>query len=233
VPGPHAAKIQLAPLGDLAIVDLTAAPLLPACRAAKRTIDVVLAGAVLLVALPVLFLAAIAIRVDSPGSWLFHQERVGADGRRFRMHKLRTMRTAEAGDRHRDYVAGMIDGTATQIDGLYKLVDDDRRTRVGRVLRKLSIDELPQLWNVLRGQMSIVGPRPALAQEVERYRPAALQRLAIKPGLTGLWQVSGRSRVSYDRMVELDAEYWQRWSLLLDLRILAKTPTTLLRGETA
>jgi lipopolysaccharide/colanic/teichoic acid biosynthesis glycosyltransferase len=204
------------------------------CRLLKRTVDVVVAAAVLVLSLPVLVIAAVAILAEGPGGVVFAQTRVGLGGRPFRMYKLRTMRPANDDGEHKAYVSELIRGQGQPQGGIYKLVADDRRTRVGRILRMFSIDELPQLWNVLRGDMSVVGPRPPLSAEVALYDQAAWRRMATKPGLTGLWQVSGRSRLSFQEMVELDVRYWQQWSPLLDVRILLRTPKAVLWGrETA
>ena len=204
------------------------APLPPLCRAFKRTTDVVVAGTTLLLALPLLTVAAVAIVVESPGGWLFAQTRLGADGRPFRMYKLRTMRRDNDDSAHRAYVAAYIRGEGQAAAGMYKLTGDPRRTRVGALLRRFSIDEFPQLWNVIRGDMSVVGPRPPLPSEAELYDAMARRRMAAKPGLTGLWQVSGRSRLTFAEMVELDVRYWVDWSPLLDLKILARTPKVVL-----
>jgi lipopolysaccharide/colanic/teichoic acid biosynthesis glycosyltransferase len=205
-----------------------------AYAALKRALD--LAGAFGLLALtgPLLALCALAIWLESPGPVLFRQERVGERGRRFTMLKLRSMRTSSDPMLHREYVASFIRGQA-QADaqgGMYKLVDDPRITRVGRWLRRTSLDELPQLWNVLRGEMSLVGPRPPIPYELEHYQPAHLQRLEARPGITGLWQVSGRNRTTFEQMVALDLEYIRRRSLALDLWILFKTvPVVFARAE--
>ena len=204
------------------------APLPPLCRAFKRTTDVVVAGTTLLLALPLVTVAAVAIVVESPGGWLFTQTRLGADGRPFRMYKLRTMRGDNDDSAHRAYVAAYIRGEGQAVAGVYKLTADPRRTRVGTLLRRFSIDELPQLWNVIRGDMSVVGPRPPLPGEAELYDAMAWRRMAAKPGLTGLWQVSGRSGLTFAEMVELDVRYWVGWSPLLDLKILARTPKVVL-----
>ncbi len=138
------------------------------------------------------------------------------------------MRAGSNDGEHRAYVAALINGEGEPQDGMYKIVDDHRRTTVGKLLRSFSIDELPQLWNVLRGDMSVIGPRPPLPEEAALYDRATWARMAVKPGLTGLWQVSGRSRLSFEEMVELDIRYWREWSPLLDLRILARTPKAVL-----
>lgn len=203
-------------------------PIPVAGRAVKRAID--LAGALLvgLIALPILALAAIAIKLDSKGPVFFIQERMGRDGRRFRLVKLRTMSVDNDDSQHLAYVASMIKGEAEQHDGVFKLTADPRVTRVGRILRKLSIDELPQLWNVVRGDMSLVGPRPPMPTEVALYDARAWERLRVKPGLTGLWQVSGRNRLGFADMVELDLSYWASWSLGRELSILLRTPAAVL-----
>ena len=202
--------------------------LAPSGRLFKRVVDILVATMTLAVALPVLVLAAVAVVVDSPGGAFFVQTRVGRGGRPFRIVKLRTMHKDNDDSQHRAYVAALIRGEGESSDGMYKMVEDDRRTRVGRRLRGLSIDELPQLWNVLRGEMSVVGPRPPLPEEAALYDEGAWARMAAKPGLTGLWQVSGRSRLSYEEMIELDVRYTREWSALLDLQILLRTPKAVL-----
>jgi lipopolysaccharide/colanic/teichoic acid biosynthesis glycosyltransferase len=177
--------------------------------------------------------AALAVRTDTRGPVLFAQERVGLGGRTFRILKLRTMVVDNDDSEHAAYVAALITGRAHTREGVYKLVGDSRITRVGRFLRRYSIDELPQLWNVLRGDMSLVGPRPALPREVALYDGHARRRLAVKPGLTGLWQVSGRCELSFVEMVDLDIAYGRDWSLLSDVRILLKTPAAALTGRGA
>jgi lipopolysaccharide/colanic/teichoic acid biosynthesis glycosyltransferase len=134
---------------------------------------------------------------------------------------------------HRRYVASLLRGEGTTHDGIYKMANDPRITRVGRIMRRLSIDELPQLFNVLRGEMSLVGPRPPLPSEAELYDARSWGRLACRPGITGLWQVSGRSKLTYLEMIELDLEYARTWHLALDVRILAKTPFVVLSRQGA
>ena len=208
-------------------------PLPPVCAGFKRTVDVVVATVALVVALPVIAGAALAISIESPGGWLFTQTRLGANGRPFRLYKLRTMVSGNDDAQHRAYVASLILGQGAASDGLFKLVNDPRRTRVGSILRRFSIDELPQLWNVLKGDMSLIGPRPPLPSEAELYDEATWSRMAVSPGLTGLWQVSGRSRLTFAEMVALDVRYWQNWSPLLDMRILLRTPRAVLFSDTA
>jgi len=184
---------------------------------AKRAFDVVVSLIALVLTGPLLAVSAVMIKLSSPGPALFHQERVGQGGRVFRIHKLRTM--IEGAD-------AMVVGLAEQneADGpLFKVRQDPRVTRVGRVLRGLSIDELPQLWNVLMGEMSLVGPRPALVRELFGWLPEVHNRLRVKPGVTGMWQVSGRSSSSFDDYVRHDLFYVDNWTLLRDLVILGKT----------
>ncbi len=204
-----------------------------AARAYKRVIDIAVAGVALLVAAPILVLAAAAIKLDDSGPVLFRQQRVGRDGRQFRIYKLRTMRLANDEGQHAAYVAAMIRGDAERHSGMFKLVDDPRVTRIGRILRKYSIDELPQLWNVIRGDMSIVGPRPSLPRETAMFDARMWQRLRVKPGLTGLAQVSGRQELDWAQQVEYDISYWRQWRASLDLKIIYKTPAAVFRQRGA
>jgi exopolysaccharide biosynthesis polyprenyl glycosylphosphotransferase len=193
----------------------------------KRLFDVASAAILMVVLAPVLGLCALAVRLDSPGPVLFRQRRAGQDGRPFTMVKFRTMRVDADPALHREYAAAFIRGQARQhpvgTNGTFKLVHDPRITAVGRWLRRTSLDELPQLWNVLKGEMSMVGPRPPIPYEIEHYQPAHLARLAVRPGITGLWQIGGRSDTTFEEMVALDLEYIRSRSLLLDLRILVAT----------
>lgn len=195
--------------------------------AAKRTFDVLGAVVGLIVAAPLFVLTAIAIKVDSRGPVLFRQERVGKEGRRFSVYKLRTMAVGAEDRRHEVEALNEADGP------LFKIRDDPRVTRVGRVLRRYSIDELPQLVNILTNDMSLVGPRPALADETAGWDAADYQRLLVKPGLTGMWQVSGRSDTSFDEYVRLDLYYVHNWSLATDVAIVAKTIPAVLRARGA
>jgi lipopolysaccharide/colanic/teichoic acid biosynthesis glycosyltransferase len=208
-----------------------------ATAASCRALDVLVASVLLVALLPVMLAIAIAIRIDSPGPAVFRQRRLGRHLKAFTVNKFRTMRTGVTADVHRAYVLGLITRDAEQpADGgrLYKLTVDQRVTRLGRWLRKTSLDELPQLWNVLTGSMSLVGPRPSLAYEVERYPKDWYLRFEVKPGLTGLWQVSGRNRLTWEQMIRLDEEYVRRRSLRLNLWILLQTvPTVLLARDAA
>lgn len=216
-PGPAARLDGVAP-------GLFAPGLSRGARAFKRSLDVAVALAVLLAVLPVLVLAGVLVKLDSRGPVLFSQVRVGAGGRRFRILKLRTMHVDNDDAIHRAYVAALIRGDADRQDGMFKLVHDPRITRVGRWLRRFSIDELPQMWNVARGDMSLVGPRPPLPAEVELYDERALERLAVKPGVTGLPQVSGRCELTFAESVDLDIEYVRSWTVGMELKILLLTP---------
>lgn len=193
-------------------------------RLAKRAIDV--CGSVIALALlsPLFAVAMVAVGLSGPGPVLFMQDRCGLHGRLFRFYKFRTM-VADAEDCKAELAhLNEVSGPA------FKIKLDPRITRVGAVLRKLSLDELPQLWNVLKGDMSLVGPRPPTRDEVERYTRRQAQRLAVIPGITGLWQVSGRSTIAdFDQWIDLDLRYAEQWSVWLDLFILVKTPLEVLR----
>lgn len=207
----------------------------------KRGFDLVCGTILAVFVLPVVGLAALAIVVCDGRTVLYRQERVGAHGQRFEMLKLRTMHPRSPDLLHREYVQqwicndlgnGSNGHSASGTDhAVFKLCDDPRVTRLGKFLRRFSLDELPQLWNVLRGDMSLIGPRPALPYELELYQEWHCRRLEGMPGITGLWQVSGRNRISFDDMVRLDVEYLEHWSLASDIRILLHTIPVLLRGE--
>jgi exopolysaccharide biosynthesis polyprenyl glycosylphosphotransferase len=185
--------------------------------AIKRTLDIFISSVALLLLSPLLLLLALLIRLTSPGPILYRQTRCGLAGRRFTLFKFRTM-VANAQALRVDLEA------LNEMDGpVFKITDDPRCTPLGRLLRKFSLDELPQLWNVLRGDMSLVGPRPPLPEEVDRYEPWQRRRLRARPGLTCLWVLEGRSRLNFRQWVELDLHYIENWSLGLDLRILLRT----------
>jgi lipopolysaccharide/colanic/teichoic acid biosynthesis glycosyltransferase len=193
----------------------------------KRAFDVVVAASLLLALTPLIAATAILVRVDSPGPILIRQLRIGRDLRPFYMHKFRSM-VADA-EQRLELLSHLNEAQAP----LFKIRRDPRLTRVGAALRRSSLDELPQLWNVLRGQMSLVGPRPPFGHEVEQDFLRQRIRLRVRPGMTGLWQISGRSDLNYDQMVRLDIRYVRRWSLLTDLRILARTLPVVLVGRGA
>lgn len=198
----------------------------------KRALDIVLASLGLAVLGPLCALIALAIWLDSPGGVLFRQTRLGRDGRPFTMYKFRTMHPHADDSLHRQAVARWAHGAADG-DGPhpYKPERDPRVTRVGRVLRLTGLDELPQLLNVLRGEMSLVGPRPAIPYELVHYRPWYYQRFRVMPGITGLWQVNRHRAPSLPEAVELDVRYIERMSPALDLAILARTVPLVVRGR--
>jgi lipopolysaccharide/colanic/teichoic acid biosynthesis glycosyltransferase len=205
----------------------------------KRTTDIIGSAALLVLASPLLVAVALAIKLTSKGPVIFQQDRLGQFGARFKCLKFRTMYTDNDPKIHEEYcqrfIAGRADGeTASGKPPVYKITNDPRVTPLGRFLRKTSLDEFPQFWNVLAGQMSLVGPRPPVPYEYAVYDIWHRRRvLEAKPGVTGLWQVSGRSRMSFNDMVRLDLRYSQSWSLWLDLKILVATPRAVLGGEGA
>lgn len=195
--------------------------------AVKRLIDIVVSLIAILVLIPLSLVVAVAIKLDSKGPVLFKQARVGRNGGLFTLYKFRSMH--ENADQIKQSLGDMNEAQGP----VFKIKHDPRITKVGAFIRKTSLDELPQFINVLRGEMSLVGPRPPLPQEVEKYTDYQRGRLAVKPGLTCLWQVQGRSSVSFDRWVELDLEYIRRQSILLDLSIMVKTIPAVLKGTGA
>jgi exopolysaccharide biosynthesis polyprenyl glycosylphosphotransferase len=202
-------------------------PISPLYRIAKRLLDVTVSATVLVILAPVFAACAIAVWRSSPGPIIFRQERVGLRGQTFTFLKFRSMYHRADAAPHREYVTAFIRGEAAQQDDgdkqVYKLVTDTRVTPVGRLLRRTSLDELPQFWSVLRGDMSLVGPRPPIPYEVEHYRPDQLARLGVKPGITGLWQISGRSSTTFAEMVALDLLYIKQQSFWFDVAILLRT----------
>jgi lipopolysaccharide/colanic/teichoic acid biosynthesis glycosyltransferase len=209
-------------------------------RAIKRGMDIIGSATALVLLSPLFILISVWIKFTSKGPILFRQKRVGQYGRRFTFLKFRSMYFMSDSKIHEDYVKGFITGNAgppesdKSLSALYKLKDDPRVTSVGRVLRKTSLDELPQFINVLKGDMSLVGPRPPVPYEFEAYDRWHKSRLLVaKPGITGLWQVHGRSRTTFDDMVRLDLRYARSCSLWLDVKILLKTPRAVFNGEGA
>jgi lipopolysaccharide/colanic/teichoic acid biosynthesis glycosyltransferase len=201
----------------------------------KRLVDVTFSALALLVLFPVFLLIAVLVKISSKGPVLFRQQRVGRFGKRFTFLKFRSMRVANESTIHEQYVKGLIAGQVkAPKDGVFKIQNDPRVTTVGRFLRKTSLDEFPQFWNVLVGDMSLVGPRPPLPYEVAAYDIWHRRRLLeAKPGITGLWQVTGRSRTCFDDMVRLDLHYMQSSCLWLDLKILLRTPRAVVAGDGA
>ena len=198
----------------------------------KRTFDIFSSTVLLILLSPILAIAWVAVRFSSPGPAIFRQQRLGLHGEPFTLRKFRTMRTDTSTTQHQEATSQWILGKPIETDApggedsnpnVYKIANDARITRVGKVLRATSIDELPQLWNVLIGDMSLVGPRPPIAYEVDRYTEYHKRRLDVPPGVTGLWQVSGRNKLSFDEMVDLDIAYIESWSLGLDIEILLRT----------
>jgi exopolysaccharide biosynthesis polyprenyl glycosylphosphotransferase len=196
-------------------------------KLAKRAFDVAVASAMIVVTAPIILLAIVAIRLDSKGPLFFRQVRLGIDGREFKIIKLRTM-VADAEQRKRELMKH------NESDGpLFKMKRDPRVTTVGRFLRKTSIDELPQFWNVIRGDMSVVGPRPALPAEAEGWTDELHDRLRVLPGITGMWQVYGRAETTFDEYKRLDLYYVDNWSLFHDIRIVVRTVWVVLAGRGA
>jgi lipopolysaccharide/colanic/teichoic acid biosynthesis glycosyltransferase len=201
----------------------------------KRCVDVVVASVLLLVFAPLMTLIAVLVRLDSPGPAIFRQVRIGQNGHEFKILKFRTLVTHAPDTLHKDYIAAAMaerhrlsnpapEGPGAQSRQLVIPAQESYVTRVGRWLRKTSLDELPQLINVVRGEMSLVGPRPLPSYEVAGLVGWERRRLAMPQGMTGLWQVSGRSALPYLRMLELDVQYVEQWSILADLKIMLRTP---------
>ena len=219
--------VDIDDLGGIPLIGIKTVSIKGWNLALKRVLDAVLAALALALLSPLMLLVAILIRLDSPGPVIFRQTRVGRGGRPFTVFKFRTMR--EGAEREQEALTRL-----NEADGpLFKIKEDPRRTRLGVFLRRTSLDELPQFYNVLKGEMSLIGPRPALPSEVEQYQPWQRRRLETWPGLTGLWQVSGRSDRTFDEMVLLDIYYIENWSPLLDLKIALKTIPTLILGTGA
>jgi len=230
-------KTEVEQIGVLPVVTLFQEPLTGAERFVKRASDLLISAIALLVSSPLIAVIAIATKLDSRGPVFFRQERVGMDGRIFLCYKFRTM-IADADDSiHREAYLKNIEGAAAANAGndeepvFGKVKNDPRITRVGRFLRRTSLDELPQFWNVLIGDMSVVGARPPIPYEVENYEARHRRRLDMKPGITGLWQVSGRNRLTFEEMVRIDLYYIENWSVWLDLKIMFMTLPAVFRGN--
>ena len=196
-------------------------------RYGKRLVDLALGFPATIALLPILLICAVAIKLDTPGPVLYRSTRVGRGGKTFRFYKLRSM--VQGAEHHQSQLAHLNEVTGP----VFKIARDPRITSVGRILRKTSLDELPQLFNVIKGEMSLVGPRPPIPKEVAQYEPWQLRRLSVRPGITCLWQISGRSRLGFDEWMRLDMEYIDRRCLALDLRILARTIPAVFSGEGA
>jgi exopolysaccharide biosynthesis polyprenyl glycosylphosphotransferase len=229
-------KTEIDQIGALPMIRLFREPLSKASRIVKRVSDTVIAVVGLTSLFPLWVIIAALIKWNSKGPVLFKQERVGMDGRIFLVYKFRTMHVDSDHTTHEEHQRLFIAGRAEANLGdaerpAYKLPADPRITPIGRWLRRTSLDEVPQLFNVLMGEMSVVGPRPPIPYEVEAYELAHRKRLDMKPGVTGLWQVSGRNRLPFAEMVRLDLFYIENWSLLLDLKIILRTVLVVLRGD--
>lgn len=220
-------RLDVDDLGGIPIIGIKEVRISRIGRLFKRALDIVLAALGLLLASPLMLLAALAIKLDSPGPVFFRQTRVGEHGRLFTVFKFRSMR--EGAEEELEQLLAYNEASGP----LFKMKDDPRRTRVGRLLRTTSLDELPQFFNILLGDMSLVGPRPGLPSEVEQYQPWHRQRLEVQPGLSGLWQVSGRSDLTFDEMCLLDIYYIENWSLALDFVIMLRTIPRVLFGSGA
>lgn len=211
------------------LIELKPTPLDGWGRIVKRLFDFILSALAIVILSPVLIIVAVIVRLGSPGSALFIQERPGQFGRKFKLYKFRSMYThMSTGDKYggdkAEALRKQLENTGNEASGLlFKMKDDPRITRIGKFIRKTSLDELPQLFNVINGEMSLVGPRPPLSSEVAQYNKEQLRRLLVKPGITGLWQVSGRSETSFDEYLKLDMYYIEHWSLWIDIKIILKT----------
>jgi len=226
---PHSiARMELHEFDGFPLLSFSTTPTNEALMFVRRILDVVLAGFILVTAGPLIMLpTAILIRLTSPGPVLFRQKRCGLNGRQFVMYKFRSM--VNNAEQLRVEVEGL-----NEMDGpVFKSSRDPRITTIGKIIRRFSFDELPQVFNVLRGDMSLVGPRPPLPDEVARYERWQRRRLSMKPGMTCLWQISGRNEVSFEDWMKLDLTYIDNWSLLLDLKILLKTVPVVLLGRGA
>jgi exopolysaccharide biosynthesis polyprenyl glycosylphosphotransferase len=220
-------RLSLRPLDGLPLIHVKIPEFEGGVHLLKRAMDIAVAVVALIPIAVAAPLIALMIKLDDHGPALFRQTRVGRDGREFQILKFRTMRTTAEAE------LGALRSHNEGAGPLFKLKRDPRITRVGSVLRKFSLDELPQFWNVLRGEMSVVGPRPPLPSEVTAYDGTVYRRLYIKPGITGLWQVSGRSDLSWEESVRLDLRYVENWSMLTDLMIMWRTARVMLRPKGA
>lgn len=219
--------VQIGNINTLPVVTLVKTPMRGIGLAIKRLIDIIASLILIFIISPIFIITAVAVKLDSKGSIIYKQQRIGKNGKQFNMLKFRSMVTDA------DALLKKLQ-TKNEMDGIaFKMKDDPRITNVGRFIRKYSIDELPQLFNVLKGDMSLVGPRPPLPNEVERYGDWEWRRLEVLPGITGLWQVSGRSDLSFQQWMNLDIYYIENWSIAFDIKILLKTIPVVIKGEGA
>jgi exopolysaccharide biosynthesis polyprenyl glycosylphosphotransferase len=225
-------RVSMHTIEGFPIFGLTPARIPRSSRLLKRAVDLLVASLLLLVSLPMMALIALLVRLDSPGPVFFRQPRLGMDEKEFTILKFRTMRDGTEEDAHRDYIRLIMDpGAAPGPQSLYKLARHDAVTRVGRWLRKTSLDEWPQLVNVLRGDMSLVGPRPCIPYETEFFAPYHFERFLVPAGITGLWQVEARAHSTFAEALDLDVAYARGWSLALDFRLLVRTPLLMFRRK--
>ncbi|MEM7582247.1 MAG: sugar transferase [Acidobacteriota bacterium] len=225
---PHTkARTHFEELDGVPLLTFSTTPERPIPLAFKRLLDIAMSAVLLVVALPVVVGIALGIKLTGRGAVLYRQTRCGLNGRKFTLYKFRTMINDAEAKQHELMHLNEMNGP------VFKLRDDPRVTWIGRFLRRFSLDELPQLWNVLRGDMSLVGPRPPIPDEVARYQRWQRRRLSMKPGLTCLWQISGRNQIDFDRWIELDLQYIDSWSPWLDMKILLKTVPAVLSGRGA
>jgi lipopolysaccharide/colanic/teichoic acid biosynthesis glycosyltransferase len=227
-------SVKIDTLEGLPLIKLPPVRLPRSAQAIKRVIDVVGSATLLLLSLPLFVLIALAIRLDSPGPVFFRQTRLGRAQREFSVVKFRTMRVGSDSEEHRAYIGKIMSADrAANGNGLYKLERNDAVTRVGRFLRETSLDELPQLLNVLRGDMSLVGPRPCIPYETNFFKPHHFDRFLVPAGITGLWQITARAHSTFGEALDMDVAYARGWSLGLDLRLLCRTPLAVLSGKGA
>jgi lipopolysaccharide/colanic/teichoic acid biosynthesis glycosyltransferase len=198
----------------------------------KRTVDLFVSALSLLFLSPFLLTISILVQLDSPGKAIYRHRRIGKDGRPFNMYKFRSMRNDNNDASYKDYLLRLIESEKEGKDGMpyRKLENDPRITRVGKVLRRYYLDELPQLINVMRGDMSLVGPRPHVQLEVDHYSPAQRRRLSVRPGLTGMWQAEAKTKCSFSELIQMDLDYIDHWYFWLDFKIIFKTLIALFRG---
>lgn len=228
-----AGEMNFENISMLTVAPLYKPPLGQGQRFVKRLEDLALAISLLILFSPLMLVIALVIKLDNPGSVFFKSKVLGKNGEPFLMYKFRSMISNADDSKHRIYIEKYVkEGKAAdKKKRIYKLTKDKRITRVGRWIRKYSLDEIPQLWNVILGDQSVVGPRPPLPYEYDHYDKIHKKRLYIKPGITGLWQVNGKSCLSFEQMIVLDLYYISKWSLWLDLKILLETVLLVLKGE--